>query len=64
MDMHHHKYQLIDYVDDYGTVGYYETLEEAHEAIEDWMIDTDGECCLHLKEWDERLGAYISVPID
>ncbi len=64
MNTHHHKYWLIDYVDDYGTVGYYETLEEAREAIEDWMIDTDGECRLYLKEWDERLGAYISVPID
>lgn len=64
MDTYRQKYQLIDYVDDYGTVGYYETLEEAHEAIESWIIDTDGECRLHLKEWDERLGAYISIPID
>ena len=55
----HKKYQLYDLYDFYGEIGSYDTLEEAHRAAEDWKDETDGECDLIIRKWNEAEQRHI-----
>lgn len=57
------RYMLVDYCEDYGLVGYYETLDEMIDAASEWEADTDGECDLVFKEWYEPLGEYVEITV-
>lgn len=48
------KFMVYDYCENYGCVGIYDTLEDAKKACKDWNEDTDGECDLEIKVYDER----------
>ncbi|MBE6855850.1 MAG: hypothetical protein E7500_00250 [Ruminococcus sp.] len=53
------RYRLYDYAEDYGVVGYYDTIEEARKAKTEWEHDTDGDCDLDIQKWDEEKGKYL-----
>ncbi|MDE6087909.1 MAG: hypothetical protein K2G25_05930 [Oscillospiraceae bacterium] len=52
------KYQLYDFYGLYGAVADCDTLEEIEEARADWEAETDGECDLIIRQWDENLLGY------
>lgn len=53
------RYRLYDYAEDYGVVGYYDTLKEARKAKAEWENDTDGDCDVDIQEWNEENGKYF-----
>lgn len=57
----HKMYELYDYTDGYGIVDYYDTMDEVMEAAEEWKIDTDGDCDLHIRKWDDDLEMYLPI---
>ncbi|MDE7122607.1 MAG: hypothetical protein K2O42_10670 [Oscillospiraceae bacterium] len=52
------KYQLYDFCELYGAVADCDTLEEIQEVRTDWEVETDGECDLIIRQWDENLQGY------
>ncbi|MDE5754819.1 MAG: hypothetical protein K2H89_09825 [Oscillospiraceae bacterium] len=56
--MTHKKYQLYDFYECYGAVADCDTLEEIEKACADWEAETDGECDLIIRQWDENLQGY------
>ncbi|MDE5883984.1 MAG: hypothetical protein K2H29_02745 [Oscillospiraceae bacterium] len=52
------KYKLFDLYECYGTVGYYDTMQEVRKAIREWNEATDGECNLIVMEWSEVYSTY------
>ena len=54
----HKEYQLYDLYDCYGIVGEYDTLDELKQAADEWETETDGECDLVLRRWNEDMQAF------
>lgn len=55
------RYKLYDMYDYKYLVGEYDTLSEVKHVAKQWDIEeTDGECCLELKEFID--GHYYYVP--
>lgn len=52
------KYRLVDYYENYGIVGEYDTIEEMKKAAQNWLSETDGECKLRYQERCEKCGGY------
>ena len=48
------KYLLVDYYEDYGIVGRYETKQEAEKAKRKHERDCDGECNCKIIEYIKR----------
>lgn len=61
MDVTNKKYQLYDFYECYGAVADCDTLEEIKQEAEQWESETDGECDLIVRQWDEKLLGYRAV---
>lgn len=57
----HKRYMLYDDVEDYGPVGYYDSIDELINAYKEWKKETDGECCLSFLEWDNNFSDYVDI---
>ena len=57
------KYQLYDFYECYGVVAECDTLKEIYKAWDNWVANTDGECDLIIRQWDENLQGYRPVPV-
>lgn len=55
------KYMLVDLYENYGIVGRYNTFDEMKRDASEWEKETDGECNLTFKIWNEPLNKYVDI---
>lgn len=58
------KFRLMDYCDNFGLVGDFDTYEEMVEYAEEWEEETDGECNLAYYEWNNDIHCYAYIGED
>lgn len=55
------KFKVYDYFENYGCVRNYDTLKDAKKACKEWHEDTDGDCDLVIKVYDEKFKVYVNT---